>query len=289
MLGAMKSYYQLTKPGIIRGNALHVLAGAFFASTMGVDWSIVIGVLVGTSLVIASACVANNYMDRGIDAKMKRTSKRPSVTGAVPVRYAAVFAGLLLIAGLGVLAVYTNLWVFAIGAIAYILYVFAYGWAKRRSVHSTLVGAIPGALPIMAGYVAVDGTISVPASLLFFVVFLWQMPHFYAISLFRRKEYEAAGITVLGVVKRFKTVRRDMLAYMVAYLAAIVMLISSDTVGPSGGMLLLAGAAYWLITFARTDTNDEVKWARTIFASSLVLPLALVAASILNVFIPPMT
>ncbi|MES2875865.1 MAG: heme o synthase [Patescibacteria group bacterium] len=287
MAPTIAAYYQLTKPGIIRGNAVHVVAGGLFASTMGIDWSALAGVLFGTSLVIASACVANNYMDRGIDAKMKRTSKRPSVTGVVPFKSAMVFSAVLLILGIATLSVLTNLTVIAIGLIAYVLYVFAYGWAKRHTIHSTLVGAIPGALPAMAGYVAVDGVLSWAAVLIFLVVFAWQMPHFYAISLFRKKEYQAAKIPVLGAVRPFAQVRRVMLTYMMAYLATIIALISLDVVGPPAGLLLLSGAAYWLIIFMRTSTRDEAKWARSIFGSSLILTLVLLVASILNVFIPP--
>ena len=288
MLETLRAYYKLTKPGIIQGNAIHVVAGALFASTMGFNWSALLGVLFGTSFVIASACVANNYMDRGIDAKMKRTKKRASVTGRISLRAAMIFAAILLIIGLGILYAYTNMSVIIIGLSAYILYVFAYGWAKRHTVHSTLVGAIPGALPAMAGYVAIEGHVTLAAWLVFLVVFAWQMPHFYAISLFRKNEYASARVPVLGVVKRFDTVRGYILAYMLAYLAAISLLITYQVVGPPAGLLLLVGAGYWLVVFASTKTSDEAKWARTIFGASLILTLLLLVASVLNIFVPPL-
>lgn len=282
------AYYTLTKPGIIKGNAVHVLAGALLASTLGVDIRLLLGVLIGTSLVIASACVANNYMDRGMDAKMKRTRERASVTGVIPLRRAMVFAGVLLVGGFAVLYAFTNLIVMAIGFVAYVMYVFVYGWAKRHTVHSTLVGAIPGALPAMAGYVAVAGALSLEAWLVFLLVFAWQMPHFYAISLFRKKEYAAAGVPVLGVVRGFDIVRRYILAYMLVYLAIISLLISERVVGTPSGLLLLAGAAYWLVVFVRTNRSDAEKWARSIFGASLLLTLVLLVAAGMNVFVPPL-
>jgi protoheme IX farnesyltransferase len=282
----LKAYYLLTKPGIVRGNALHVIAGSLFASVLPLDWAAVLGVLAGTSLVIASACVANNYMDRGIDARMKRTRKRPSVTGEISVRNALIFSGLLLLVGFTILYIYTNAAVMVIGFFAYVLYVFAYGWAKRTTIHSTLIGAIPGALPIMAGYVAVTGQLSLGAWLLFLTVFTWQMPHFYAISLFRKREYKSAKLPVLGVVKPFATVRIYILAYMLGYLASIMALISFDIIGAPAAFLLLVGAGYWFVTFARTDTSDDERWARAIFGTSLVLALGLLVASVLNLFIP---
>lgn len=278
------NYYHLAKPGIVRGNALHVLAGALFASQMSVDWKLVLAVLIGTSLVIASGCVANNYLDRKIDARMKRTHDRPSVTGQISIVNGLVFAGLLLVSGFWLLATYTNLLVVSIGICAYVLYVFVYGWAKRHTVHSTLIGAIPGALPAMAGYVAVDGQLSVGAWLIFLLVVVWQMPHFYAISIFRRGEYESAKLPVLGVVKPFETVRQHMLAYMLMYALVITLLIATSTVGPPAGLLLLAGAAYWLYVF-RSSGRNEASWARSVFGASLILTLNLLLAAGLNVYL----
>ena len=283
----LTSYYQLTKPGIIRGNAVHVVAGALLASAMMVDWLQILSVLVGTSLVIASACVANNFMDRKIDARMKRTQKRASVTGVIPLTHGLIFCALLLVLGFYTLVAYTNTYVVTIGAAAYLLYVFAYGWAKRHTIHSTLVGAIPGALPAMAGYVAISGELTVGAWLVFLLVATWQMPHFYAISVFRRSEYKSAKLPVMGAVKSFETVKRYMLAYILAYAAVIALLIATSTVVPAAGLLLLAGAAYWLYVFRSTRDSEEA-WARSVFGASLVLTLLLLLAAGLNVYLSPM-
>ncbi len=283
----LRAYYRLMKPGIVRGNAIHVIAGSLFASQLPLQWDLIAAVLVGTCLVIASACVANNYMDRGIDAKMKRTKSRPSVTGEVSLLSAMIFTGILLMAGFAILALFTNLLVVGIGAAAYIMYVFVYGWAKRTTAHSTLVGAIPGALPVLAGHVAVVGEFTVGGWLLFLVVFTWQMPHFYAISIFRRKEYKSAHIPVLGAIKPFGTVRAYIGAYMVAYLASITALISLNIIGSLAGGVLLFGAAVWYIVYIRTSTTDETKWARAIFGTSLILALLFLVASVINLFVPP--
>jgi protoheme IX farnesyltransferase len=282
MKNRLKAYYLVTKPGIIRGNAVHVLAGALLASTAGfLAWKELLGVLIGTSLIIASACVANNYMDRGIDSRMKRTKLRPSVTGTISLKNAMIYAAVLLIAGLLILYATTNAYVIAIGLTAYIMYVFVYGLAKRRTVHSTLIGAIPGALPAMAGYVAIDGQLSIGAWLVFLLVFAWQMPHFYAISLFRRQDYKDAGLPVLGVVKHIDMVKRYILAYIFLYVVAITLLIAARVVGPPAGLLLLSGAAYWVFVYFGKNTEDR-KWALSIFGASLVLTLILVIAAGLN-------
>jgi len=281
MLQRLKAYYLVTKPGIVRGNAVHALAGALFASAGVVLWKELLGVLVGTSLIIASACVANNYMDRGIDSRMKRTKKRPSVTGLIPLRSAMIYLTVLLAAGLAVLYFTTNLIVISLGLIAYVMYVFVYGWAKRHTIHSTVIGAIPGAIPAMAGYVAIAGELSIGAWLIFLLIFAWQMPHFYAISVFRRSEYEAAGLPVLGVVKPLTIVKQHMLSYMLLYALVITLLITTRIVGSVAGLLLLAGSAYWVSVYFNKKT-DESKWALSVFLASLVLSLVTVVAAILN-------
>ncbi len=280
----LQLYYKLTKPGIIRGNMIHTLAGALIASIWIPNWLPIVGVLIGTSLVIASACVINNYLDRNIDIKMKRTQSRASVTGEIPLQYGLLFAAALLIAGLATLALLTNWLVIVIGIVAYIMYVFAYTLSKPHTVHSTLIGAIPGALPAMAGYVAVTGELSIGAWCVFALIAVWQLPHFYAISVFRKNEYKAAGVPVLGVVKPFGVVKRHILLYQIVYLLVVALMISFRVVVPAAGLLLLAGAAYWLYVYAYTK-GDEIKWSKSIFGASLVLTLLLPLVGLLNMFL----
>lgn len=281
MKSQLLAYYTLTKPGIIKGNAVHVLAGSFFASMWMPDWLAIAGVLIGTSFVIASACVVNNYIDRDIDKKMARTKQRASVTGQIGLKYAIIFALLLLLAGLAFLVLFTNAYVVAIGIAAYILYAIVYTLSKPKTVHSTLIGAIPGALPIMAGFVAVAGEITLSAWLLFLLVAVWQMPHFYAISLFRKREYAAALIPVLGVIKPFKVVRLYILAYQAMYAGVVSVLIYTQAVTPAAGLLLLGAAGLWLGVSIRSVKN-EVSWARSMFGVSLLLSITLLVASVLH-------
>lgn len=282
----LRLYYKLTKPGIVQGNAIHTLAAALLASAWVPQWQPIIGVLIGTSLVIASACIVNNYFDHKIDKKMNRTKARASATGEIPLLHGVLLAALLLIAGLVVLYLYTNLIVIALGVIAYISYAFIYTLSKTRTVYSTLIGSVPGALPAMAGYVAVDGKLSLAAWCVFFLIAAWQMPHFYAISIFRKKEYKAAGVPVLGVVRTFQRVKAHILFYLTLYTVAVAVLITARAVTPAVGVLLLAGAAYWLYVFTFTKGN-EVKWAKSVFGASLVLSLLFLVAGILEMFLKP--
>lgn len=281
-----RDWYYLTKPGIIYGNGIHFIAGFLLASKNGLDVSAGLYGLVGTSLLIASACVVNNYFDRDIDAKMKRTKKRASVTGQIPLRYSAPYALALAALGITVL-ILENLWlVLWLGLIAYILYTTVYTYAKRVTVHSTLIGSIPGAIPAMAGFVTPSGALSTGAWAVFALIATWQMPHFYAISLFRRSEYKKAGIPVMGVVAPAKNVITLMLIWAAAYALTIVVLIVNHVFSLLPGVILLGAAGYWIGNIAQGyNARDIEVWARQIFKQSLLLTLLFSLLAFVNLFV----
>jgi protoheme IX farnesyltransferase len=163
-LETVKNYYRLTKPGIIRGNILTALAGYLYAAKGQIDVPLLLTTLVGTTLVIASGCVFNNYIDRDIDSKMERTKKRALVVGTIQPAHALVFASIVGVVGFVVLVAFVNAITAIVGLIAFVSYVVVYAYAKRKTVHGTLVGSIPGALSLVAGYTAVTGQLDVTAA-----------------------------------------------------------------------------------------------------------------------------
>jgi len=198
----IRAYYKLTKPGVLYGNVLTALAGFLLASHGQVDWLLFLALTSGMTLVIASACVINNYLDQDIDSKMERTKVRPLIRGDVSGKGAVIYSIVLGVVGMAILVAFTNWLVVAVGLLGFIDYVVLYGMlSKRLSIHGTLVGSISGAAPILAGYCAVSGALDVGALLVFLVLFLWQMPEFYSIAIYRQKEYAAAGVPVMSVVK----------------------------------------------------------------------------------------
>lgn len=161
-----------------------------------------IATLVGLSLVVASGCAINNCIDSDIDRKMQRTQTRVTVTGEMSL-VAAFFHGLFLgVLGFAILVIYTNMTAVFFAAFGYIIYVGLYSlYMKRNSVYGTLVGSLSGAVPPVVGYCAVSGQFDTAAAILLVMFSLWQMPHSYAIAIFRFKDYEAANIPVLPVAK----------------------------------------------------------------------------------------
>lgn len=276
----VNAYYKLTKPGIIYGNTLTAIAGFFVASHGKIDPLLLLFLVLGLALVIASACVLNNILDRNIDKKMKRTKTRALATGEITVKNAAVFSAVLGLLGFGLLFYFVNVLAVWLGVAAYVLYIAAYGIAKRKTVHGTLVGSIPGAVPPVAGYVAVTNAIDGTALLLFFILVLWQMPHFYAIALFRLKEYQAANIPVLPLVKGHLATKRQIVFYILLFILAAQTLPGMGIVY-SVAMLLLGGL--WLAKALQGfKARDDATWARGIFGFSLYVLLGFSMFAIVN-------
>ncbi|HEU5122168.1 MAG TPA: protoheme IX farnesyltransferase, partial [Candidatus Saccharimonadales bacterium] len=196
MKHTIKSYYYLAKPGIIYGNVLAAMAGFLFGSGRTFEGWRFLALVFGIGLVIGASCVLNNILDRGIDKKMARTKKRALVTGDITIPSAIIYAVTLAGGGFSLLVLYTNWLTAALGAFAMVFYVVLYGIAKRKTIFGTLVGAVPGAIPPVTGYVAVSNQLDGAALLLFLILVAWQMPHFYAISIYRRHDYDAAAIPV---------------------------------------------------------------------------------------------
>lgn len=272
----LKSYYYLAKPGIIYGNLVTATAGFLLASKNHLDLLLLLETLLGIALVIASACVFNNYIDRDIDKKMARTQKRALVSGLVPVRNALVYASVLGILGFLVLSFSTNLLTVIIGLIGYIDYIVLYGLAKRRSVHGTVVGSVAGAMPIVAGYTAVTNRFDSGAFLLFLILVFWQMPHFYAIAIRRLKDYKAAGLPVLPVKKGVHATKIQILIYILAFSVAVVLL----SVFGYTGYIFLAVMGLLCLEWLRRGvqgfgTKDDIAWARSMFLFSLIITLSL--------------
>lgn len=285
--GVLKKYYYLTKPGIIRGNIMTAGAGFLYASKGDVDWLLLLITLLATSLVIASGCVFNNVMDQSIDAKMARTKKRALVTGDISPIKALIFGTILGATGFFLLAQYVNWLTFAIGVIGIVDYVLLYGWSKRRSPAGTLVGSICGATAIAAGYTAATNSFTWPTLILFLIMVVWQMPHFYAIAVYRLKEYKAAKIPVLSVVKGIEVTKHYIVSYIVAFLPVTVSLWLFGYASWVYGVVMLAASLWWLyVALGSKYAHNSDKWAKSVFGSSLVVLLIFSTVVAINPWLP---
>lgn len=273
---AARSYYLLTKPGIIMGNAITAVGGFALASKGHIDVWLFLATLAGLSLVIASACVLNNYIDRAADEKMSRTKNRPLVKGIITLQKAKIFALFLGVVGTVILALYTNLLAAAVALFGFFVYVLLYTFAKYFSVHGTLIGSIAGAVPPVVGYCAVSNSLDAGALLLFAMIALWQMPHFYAIAIFRLDDYTAASIPVLPLVKGMLATKVQMLLYIIVFMAVSSMLAVLNYVGLPYLIVAVSAGLLWLgLCIKGFRSTNEKLWARQMFFFSLVVIMAI--------------
>jgi protoheme IX farnesyltransferase len=284
----LKEYYQLTKPGIIYGNVLTTIAGFMLASRGHISWGLFAATVAGTALVIASACVFNNFIDQDIDSLMARTKSRALASAKIEEEYALIYGSVLGLAGIAILSVWTNRLTVLVGLLGFVSYVWWYTSLKRKTVHATLVGSIPGATPIVAGYVAVTGHLDLGAILLFAIMVVWQMPHFYAISMFRCDDYANAKVPVLAVVKGMRTSAKYIFWYVLAFAVVVALLALYGYASFSFFVVMAIISFYWIWIGKRgfKKGNDNLKWARKMFGTSLLVLLVLSVMLSLDAWLP---
>jgi protoheme IX farnesyltransferase len=274
-LTMLKDYYRLTKPGIVYGNVFTTLASFLYASEWHFPLMLFVATVLGISLVIASAGVWNNWLDQGIDRKMERTKDRALAAGRVRVASALMYGTALGLFGLLLLYLYVNTLTAGLALFGLVYYVAIYGYAKRRSHWSTVVGSVAGAVPIVVGYTAVTNKLDIVASILFLTLALWQMPHFYAIASYRMKEYMAAGIPTLPATRGLYTTKILMVAYIVVYVLVAALL---AVLGYAGYLYLAAVLLFgciWLgLAIQGFRAADDRTWARKVFFMSLIVLVA---------------
>jgi len=275
----VRLYYELVKPGIVYSNLMTAVSGYLYATTFHLHLGTLLVLMIGTGCFIAVGCIINNYIDRPLDARMERTKRRGLVSGAIPVPAAGVFA--VALAFIGLLALLrTNSLTVWIGIAAVFSYVVLYGVAKRQSVHGTLVGTLPGAASLLAGYTAATGRLDVAAALLFLIMVCWQMAHFYAISIYRRDDYAEAGLPVRAVAKGFTNTQQHIRVYMVLYVVATLALWATGHANVFFAVIMAVTGGWWLQAGLRPvdSTTPEAKWGRRVFLRSLIVLLVFAVA-----------
>jgi len=272
-------YVALTKP---RLNLLVVAtsaAGYYLGATRALDLWPMAQAVAGTALVAGGAAVLNQVYERDTDALMRRTRARPLPDGRVPPIDAGIFGLALALGGLLLLAARAGVLAALLAAATLIVYLVVYTPMKRRSPLSTLVGAVPGALPPLIGWTASHGSLSAGGAALFAIVFLWQIPHFMAIAWMYRADYAKAGFPMLPVIEPDgRRAGRQAVLYAAALLPTSLV---PTAIGLSGTAYLAIAVALgvvllWLaVRFARVRSDDS---ARTLFLASIAyLPLIWIA------------
>lgn len=277
--GLWRQFYELTKP---RMNML-VVATTFFgfyaATYRGLDWWRLLHTVLGTALTAAGASVLNQYIERGYDALMRRTQDRPLPSGRVSPTHALLMGVCFGVTGVLYLALKVNFLTAALGALTLASYVWVYTPMKRWSTLCTVVGAVPGAIPPLMGWTAVRHGLSAEALVLFGILFLWQMPHFLAIAVLYRDDYDAGGFKMLPCADPdLAATGRQIVVYLMSLLPVTLMPFGLRMAGTGylvaaivlGGVFLTYG-----VRAALGKTRDDAR--RLFFVSIIYLPLLLVS------------
>jgi len=266
----MINYYLITKPGIILGNLITVAAGFLLAGSF--DPLLFLATLAGIALIIASACVFNNYIDRGIDKKMERTKKRSLAIGAIQGKNALIYGTILGVLGLLTLLLFTNTLTALVAAFGFFVYVCLYSLWKVHTIYGTAIGSIAGATPPVVGYTAVSGHLDSGALILFAMLILWQMPHFYGVALMHLKDYTKAGIPTLPILKGVPRTKIHMALYTLAFIPVSLLLTVFGFTGEAYLCVALVLGTLWLLLAIKGFfTEDNALYGRNMFRFSLFL------------------
>lgn len=269
----LKYYLEIIKPGIIMGNIISITGSFLFASKHTFfNFFLFLYTVLGTSLVIASACVFNNLIDCDIDKKVERTSDRvlsKKILSPVCVYVFSIFLGIL---GISILGFSVNYLTMFLSLFGFFVYVFLYTLlCKRRTIYSTFIGSFSGSTPSIIGYTAVTNTIDLFAILLFIIFIFWQMSHFYAISIFRIRDYEQAKIPVFSVVKGVVTTKKHIFYYIIFFIFFSILLIFLCKLSYTFLFLSSIVNFYWLFLSCDKIEKNNKKNACQLFYCSIVV------------------
>jgi protoheme IX farnesyltransferase len=283
----LADFITLAKPRLNLLVLITTAAGLYLAAPGGVPISVLVHTLAGTALVAGGAAALNQVWERQTDALMRRTQRRPVASGRLRTLDGWRFGLALSAVGLVELALGVNVISAAVAAFTLGSYVLVYTPLKRRTSLATLVGGVPGALPVVIGWAAATGTLTVPAFVLFGIVFFWQMPHFLAIAWLYRDDYTAAAIPLLPVLEPDgRRTGRQALLYSAA-LWPVTLLPPLIGLGSGAYTIIATVLGFTLIALSGRFARDRsITAARRLFLFTIVyLPLllgALVADRLLH-------
>ncbi|MGG3466099.1 heme o synthase [Neobacillus pocheonensis] len=262
----------LFKASVLIANVLPVFSGFWLAlyftdASLNDHWGDFFLIMIGSTLVMAGALVLNNWYDVDIDSVMDRTKNRPTVTGTISLNIVLTM-GIVFTAIGFILLLFTTLEAAIYGFVGWFTYVFLYTmWSKRRYTFNTVIGSVSGAVSPLIGWTAIESGFHVVPMMLFLILFIWQMPHTFAIAMRKYNEYKAAGVAMLPVVRGFAVTKRQILAYAVCLLPLPFFLMSIGMTFVIIATLLNVG---WLVvSIYGFFTQKNQQWARLVFLYSV--------------------
>ncbi len=279
----LRDYYTLTKPEVNLLILMTTSAGYYLGGKGSFQWAGLVHTLIGTLLVASGTATLNQWMERVWDGQMRRTANRPLPSGRVSPVEAFIFGVSLSLAGGIYLALTVNWLASALAVSTLLSYLLIYTPLKRKTPLCTMLGAFPGAMPTLIGWAGATASISLHAWYLFAILFLWQFPHFLAIALMYREDYERAGYKMLPSFDLdSKFTRAEIVAFTVA-LIVTTLLPFVDRGGPAYTLSMVLAGGFLLYHSIKLSESASRKMAsRLLHASVLYLPVVLIVMAVLK-------
>jgi protoheme IX farnesyltransferase len=282
-----RDYYALTKPGVVQLLVFTAIVGMFLAVPGMVPWDALIAGSLGIGLAAAAGAVVNQILDQRIDAQMARTRNRPLPQGRIGERDALAFAMGLALTGLLVLVLFVNVLTAALTFLSLIGYAVVYTvYLKRATPQNIVIGGAAGAAPPVLGWVAVTNSVDPHALLLFLIIFTWTPPHFWALAIARRSDYERADIPMLPVTHGIELTKSFVVYYTILLILVTVLPSITGMTGmfyTFGALLLGGGFLYYALVLKFAPRQDS---PMTTFRYSIAYLMALFSFLLIDHYIP---
>ena len=248
IIATARDYISLTKPGVLVLLLISTACPMFVAAGTELDPYLVLWTLIGGALISGSASTINCIYDADIDAIMQRTKTRPIPDGRIGKTSASVFALIIGMLGLIVMAIKVNPEAAAISMFGHFFYVLIYTlWLKRSTPQNIVIGGAAGAVPPVVGWVAVTGEIDLSAILMFMLIFLWTPPHFWALAINKNADYTKANVPMMPVVCGIKDTALQMLVYAITLVPVSFLLVIAEDNLSWFSMIFLLGMSFWFV------------------------------------------
>ncbi|GHN03175.1 protoheme IX farnesyltransferase [Cytophagales bacterium WSM2-2] len=274
-----RAYFELLKPRLSFLVAFSCAFGYGLATQGNANWTVLVMLTLGGFLLSGASVCINQIIERDLDKIMTRTMGRPIPTGRISVNEARIFSAFCLLISVIVLAIYTNPLTVVLSLVSMVLYSFVYTPLKRVGPIAVFVGAIPGALPPLLGWIAATGSISHEAMIIFGIQFIWQFPHFWAIAWVADDDYKRAGFKLLpsGGGKDLNTAIQIMVYTMFLIPLGLLPAKFGITGLNSAIVATVCGVAFFAQTFSLMKTGNRQSALRIMFGSFLYLPIVQIA------------
>ena len=282
----ISDFVSLTKPEITFLVTISAFAGYILGFSGDINYSTLLALLFGVAFSSSGGAALNHYVERDRDRQMKRTDDRPLPSGRITPLSALLFGAICSLIGLTLLFLFTNVLTTVLAGLTILLYVLLYTPLKTRTKYNTLVGTIPGALPALGGWTAASGSLGLGGWIIFSILLIWQLPHFFALAWMYRKDYDRAGFQMLPVVE--PDGRSTANQVLVSSILLLIVCLLPSAVGLTG-MIYFAGAfaisSWLLLTSIRFHQSLSNNAARKVLKASVIHIPVLVILLVIDRFI----